>query len=252
MRRPAIPSPETLARRAAASTTPAARALSDALAARTHLRSAGTHLLGSSSLRRGVESGRRRRKQVRSAGWSPSPDALELGHVHGRVLPALQRAANASAQEGASIPCHATVWPVAGAAWSRLCLDTKAAASTWRPLRQVHLDIAVIPSGSPADLSLFLSGAQEREVLDAVARLEPAPAAGGRRATRLFLLGDGRVAVSSGGRRVSMVDGGGVDAVGCLLLVDGRLTQAEVWLAERPNRLAAFLAFATDLMAAAP
>ncbi|KGF03873.1 MAG: hypothetical protein E6Z28_01670 [Actinomyces urogenitalis] len=68
---------------------------------------------------------------------------------------------------------------MAGAAWSRLCLDTKAAASTWRPLRQVNLDIAVIPSGSPADLSLFLSGAQEREVLDAVAQLEPAPAAGG-------------------------------------------------------------------------
>ncbi|MDU5873732.1 MAG: hypothetical protein E6Z28_01665 [Actinomyces urogenitalis] len=51
---------------------------------------------------------------------------------------------------------------------------------------------------------------------------------------------------------MSMVDGGGADAVGCLLLVDGRLTQAEVWLAERPNRLAAFLAFATDLVSAAP
>ncbi|ETJ43614.1 hypothetical protein Q604_UNBC02377G0001, partial [human gut metagenome] len=33
---------------------------------------------------------------------------------------------------------------------------------------------------------------------------------------------------------------------------DGRLTQAEVWLAERPNRLAAFLAFAADLVSAAP
>lgn len=230
--------------------TPFARTLATALTARPHLRRPGSTLLGSDQQL--LNPGIRLRRRLKHEGYTPTPpdghlqdlDPNELGYVHGGVLMHLQRwprragrrlsISSTSPASLAWVQVSRTQADGGAMPWLRLCVDTGSSPRLLEVLPERHLDIVVAPLGQEpaeyaADLSLLLPDGLPAQV-SAALRADPA-----RRTGRLHLLDGDRVAVDLDGRETQVLTGVPHAGIASLVVTDGRVRHAEVWLGQRRN-----------------
>ncbi|WP_241655335.1 hypothetical protein [Actinomyces oricola] len=242
---------------AATNATPFGRALSTAMASRPHARGLSTALKGSTFIFSGFRAPRREHRKLRDQGFDAAAapelgllDLDELVHVHGRRLPSLMEMSSlnrsgrqtiASFTGNATGSLHAVTVSEEDRArgaldWTRLCVDTDQSATLFDIVEDTHLDILIAAPGRDraehaADLALLLPQGLPPQVIQALGRDPRRPTA------RLHLLGKGRVAVDHGASTVIPFSKVPHSLRGSLVVVGGRITRAELWVATRHNVL---------------
>ena len=127
--------------------------------------------------------------------------------------------------------------------WTRLCVDTDRETAFVQLVDDHHLGVLITavgqgPSKNAADVGLVLPGPPPR----VAAALTADPQ---RPTARLHLLGKGRVAVDDGDHYRQLRD---VPHAlrGSLVVTRGRVTRAELWIADRRNVTAAIAGASRD------
>ena len=233
------------------------RELGTAMATRPHARKASTLLLGTTWKYSPFGHTRAQRKKIRTDGFDTSSrpdlplDVAELAHIHGIRLPSImsvaflhrredrEHLAGGSGDENGSL--HQVVASERDRArgavdWTRLCVDTDRETAFVQLVDDHHLGVLITavgqgPSENAADVGLVLPGPPPR----VAAALTADPQ---RPTARLHLLGKGRVAVDDGDHYRQLRD---VPHAlrGSLVVTRGRVTRAELWIADRRNVTAA-------------